>query len=519
MNDLAELVDYDPGRYDGWTLDRIVATLRGSTLNLLKRASWMSLVARREWGGLLTAASKLVTTLSEQTELFRRLLDLNYANARMHMKLWIFWPRVVKMLEDRQESYRIRGAPFVIPGYERCLMMAGISSRMGPAIPLDPSPPPVGSEPLPSDVAALRARVERLELQNRLEREKSTLLTVELDETEEELAELKAEQPKPKTGWLRSLGGWFGAKEPPRRPALIKPERPAQIEVRIGNCLNLIEPDENIFDAIVTDPPYALTLHGYDWDSDISFSPALWDRLFRVLKPGGYIAFFAAPRLYHRAATACEQAGFTLYPFMGWRFRDGLPKPINLAELFDRDNVVERDVIGVRRGSGFTQANVDHGAQNRSHVDFARHARHVSAEAQAWRGYYYGVNALKPCLEPILLAQKPISTARVVDNVRLWGTGALNIGALRDRYGSWPSTLFPHRKAQKADHQSDHPSVKPVPLMEDLCTLVCPGGGRILDPFGGAGTTAVAARNKNFDCVLIEQDAAMRPVIEYRIGR
>jgi hypothetical protein len=226
-----------------------------------------------------------------------------------------------------------------------------------------------------------------------------------------------------------------------------------------------------------------------------------------------------SPRLYHRAATACEQTGFILYPFMGWRFRDGLPKPINLAELFDRDNVVERDIIGVRRGSGFTQANVDHGAQNRSHVDFARHARHVSAESAMWRGYYYGVNALKPCLEPILLAQKPISTARVVDKRGLWGTGALNIGALQDRYGSWPSTLFPHRKAQKADHQSDHPSVKPVPLMEDVCTLVCPGGGRILDPFAGTGSTGVAARNKNFDCVLIEQDATMRPVIEDRVRR
>ena len=53
--------------------------------------------------------------------------------------------------------------------------------------------------------------------------------------------------------------------------------------------------------------------------------------------------------------------------------------------------------------------------------------------------------------------------------------------------------------------------------MEDLCTLVCPSRGRILDPFGGTGTTAVAARNKNFDCVLIEQDATMRPVIEARL--
>ena len=98
------------------------------------------------------------------------------------------------------------------------------------------------------------------------------------------------------------------------------------------------------------------------WDSTgISFSAALWDRLFRVLKPGAYIAFFAAERLYHRVATACEDAGFMLYPFLGWRFRDGLPKPINLSELFDRDNLAERDIVGMRRGSGFTQANVDHG--------------------------------------------------------------------------------------------------------------------------------------------------------------
>ena len=519
MNDLAEydLADYDARRYDGWPLDRIITTLRGSTLNLLKRASWSSLIARREWGGLLVAASKLVTTLSEQTQLFRRVVDLNYANARMHMKLWVFWPRVAKMLQDREQSCRNRAVPFVLPGYQRCLMMAGISGRMGPAIPVATSPPPVFREPLPTDVAALTERVEMLELQNRLEREKIVRLSVALDETKEELDDLRTERtevaPRP---WLSRLGGWVGAKLPSIiRPA---PERRSKIEVRIGNCLDLIEPEENVYDAVVTDAPYSIALHGYAWDSTgVSLSAALWDRLFRVVKPGAYVAFFAAQRLYHRVAMACETAGFTLYPFLGWRFRDGLPKPINLAELFDRDNLAERDIIGARRGSGFTQANVDHGLQNRSHVSFAKHARHVSPEAQDWRGYFYGVNALKPCLEPILLAQKPISTARVVDNVRLWGTGALNIGALQDRYGSWPSTLFPHRKAQRADHQSDHPSVKPVPLMEDLCTLVCPGGGRILDPFAGTGSTGVAARNKNFDCVLIEQNSEMHAIIEARL--
>ena len=75
MNDVDKLADYDPDRYDGWPLDRIVTALRASPLSLLKRASWASLIARREWGGLLIAASKLVTTLSEQTQLFRRMLD------------------------------------------------------------------------------------------------------------------------------------------------------------------------------------------------------------------------------------------------------------------------------------------------------------------------------------------------------------------------------------------------------------------------------------------------------------
>ena len=55
-------------------------------------------------------------------------------------------------------------------------------------------------------MAALRARVERLELQNRLEREKSTLLTVELDETKEELAELKARATETQSGMVAQPG-------------------------------------------------------------------------------------------------------------------------------------------------------------------------------------------------------------------------------------------------------------------------------------------------------------------------
>lgn len=290
--------------------------------------------------------------------------------------------------------------------------------------------------------------------------------------------------------------------------------------LHIGDCLQVLEGQDNTYDAIVTDPPYEIGLHGKKWDqTGITFSAALWSSLFRVLKPGGFIAAFAMPRLYHRLATAAEDAGFELYPPMQWKFDGGLPKPINLSELFDRDNIEEREVVGYRQGSGYTRANVAQGAQNRTHTQFPIYARHVSQEAQTWRGWFYGLNTLKPCLEPILIAQRPIETARMIDSVRQWGVGALNVDALKDKYGSWPTTILEHAKARKIDHQSNHVSVKPVGVMEDLCRLLCPPDGHILDPFAGTGTTGVAARNCGCNCTLIEKNPEMESIIRRRNHR
>ncbi|MEG3175842.1 site-specific DNA-methyltransferase [Sphingomonas sp. RB3P16] len=67
--------------------------------------------------------------------------------------------------------------------------------------------------------------------------------------------------------------------------------------------------------------------------------------------------------------------------------------------------------------------------------------------------------------------------------------------------------LFYHAKANKTDRSgSKHPTVKPIALMRWLCRLVTPPGGTVLDPFGGSGTTAAAARAENFDCILMEAE-------------
>ena len=62
-----------------------------------------------------------------------------------------------------------------------------------------------------------------------------------------------------------------------------------------------------------------------------------------------------------------------------------------------------------------------------------------------------------------------------------------------------------------------HPTVKPLALMEWLVTLITPEGGTILDPFAGTGTTLQAATNKGFHPIGIKADADYIQLINQRM--
>ena len=62
-----------------------------------------------------------------------------------------------------------------------------------------------------------------------------------------------------------------------------------------------------------------------------------------------------------------------------------------------------------------------------------------------------------------------------------------------------------------------HPTVKPVALMEWLVTLVTPPNGVVLDPFAGSGTTLQAALNEGFDPIGVEQDVDYIQLINRRL--
>ena len=54
--------------------------------------------------------------------------------------------------------------------------------------------------------------------------------------------------------------------------------------------------------------------------------------------------------------------------------------------------------------------------------------------------------------------------------------------------------------------KNNHPTVKPLALMQYLCRLVTPSNKIVLDPFMGSGSTGVAALKENFRFVGIEKE-------------
>ncbi|MEJ7783284.1 MAG: site-specific DNA-methyltransferase [Solirubrobacteraceae bacterium] len=297
-------------------------------------------------------------------------------------------------------------------------------------------------------------------------------------------------------------------------------------------------------DAVVVDPPYWLGFKGEHWDGgnqaggrSFQAFTAWWaEQVLRILKPGGYVAAFGAPRTVHRLVAGFEDAGLEVRDQMLW-LASGVPKSRRMAGGL---------------GSG-----------------------------------------LKPAYEPIILARKPLdrATPTIAGNVAKHTTGALNIDATRiarldddgQADGYWPATLalgheadcdppsgdcvpdcvvplidriaaqerrpgtlpfsrlFYAAKASRAEREAGlenlpklqtpifsgtlraprangHPTVKPIALMRWLVRLVVPPGGLVLDPFAGSGSTGIAAVLEGRQFVGIEAEAEYVEIARARIA-
>ena len=328
-----------------------------------------------------------------------------------------------------------------------------------------------------------------------------------------------------------------------------------------ADCLQALpKQDAASIDAVVTDPPYGISMAGMKWDRPRSLDPtrppgrrrsranpsvafrafcAEWaHECLRVLKPGGHLAAFAAPRTAHLLACGVEDAGFEL-----------------------------RDTLMWIQGQGFPD----------------------SRPLQNGRG-----TRLKPAYEPIILARKPVE-GTLDQTLARYGTGALNIDACRidlhsqdcpeegrthtrnfaaSERGRWPANLLlshgcrctgtrcerdcpiellgerhrffyaakaprrereagcehlPRRTVQtfsigvEAERKAKprvaniHPTVKPIDLMRWVVRLLTLPAGLVLDPFAGSGSTGAAVVLEGARFIGIERERDYIPIARARI--
>jgi len=234
-----------------------------------------------------------------------------------------------------------------------------------------------------------------------------------------------------------------------------------------GNNLDLLRamPDNSV-DSIVCDPPYGLgkepdalamlrdwieTGHhdvksksgfmGKTWDAFVP-QPVQWRECLRVLKPGGHLLAFAGTRTQDLVALGLRLAGFEIRDLVMWCYGSGFPKSLDVGKALDKMAGAEREVVGTRKAKGGENLNtLSRGGKDSDDAKgcgaYGQGAKQVTIDipetapateaAQQWDGWG---TALKPALEPITLARKPLE-GTVAANVLAHGTGALNIDGCR----------------------------------------------------------------------------------------
>ncbi len=185
---------------------------------------------------------------------------------------------------------------------------------------------------------------------------------------------------------------------------------------------------DNSVDSVVTDPPYGLSFMNRHWDYDVP-SEDVWRECLRVLKPGGHLLAFAGTRTQHRMAVRIEDAGFEIRDMIAWVYGSGFPKSLDVSKAIDKVAGAEREVVGVSPNwrDSKRDREKDGSMEVRGENDGLLTGPPVTDAARQWQGWG---TALKPALEPITVARKPL-IGTVVENVLAHGTGALNIDGCR----------------------------------------------------------------------------------------
>lgn len=261
-----------------------------------------------------------------------------------------------------------------------------------------------------------------------------------------------------------------------------------------GDAIKILDniQDEQVH-AIITDPPYFIDGFENDWDIDNlhkktaksgvvgslpvgmkfdiaqskhfgDFISIIAPKLFRILKPGGFLLMFSQPRLYHRMTCALEDTGFEIRDMICWK-KNGQAKAFSLDHFVKKLKISDQEkqiIISKLDGRKTPQ--------------------------------------LRPLFEPLVLAQKP-KQGTFLNNWLNYEVGLIDITQSLD--GKFPGNVVEVAKPSGVE-RSKHFTQKPILLIEHLVKIFTCENQIVIDPFMGTGSHGIATINTNRQFIGIE---------------
>lgn len=228
-------------------------------------------------------------------------------------------------------------------------------------------------------------------------------------------------------------------------------------------------PDGSI-DLILTDPPYGLGKdYGNDSDKQASAEYLAWterwiDAVLPKLKPTG-----------------------SLYIFLTWRY-----SPEIFVMLKQRMTMLN-EIIWDRRVPSMGGSVRNFTSVHDTIGFFAK-----------GKGHYFDLDAVR------------IPYDAVTKKAR---SRSIFVGAKWLELGYNPKDVWSVSRLHKEDpERADHPTQKPLEIIERMVRASCPPGGIVLDPFMGSGTTAIAARRCGRHFVGFELNPDYCQIIQDRLA-
>ena len=227
-----------------------------------------------------------------------------------------------------------------------------------------------------------------------------------------------------------------------------------------GDCLEKMkEIESGSIDAIITDPPYGTT--ACKWDSIIPFDK-MWEQLSRIIKPNGAIVLFGSEPF----SSALRMSNIKNYRY-DWVWKK--QKPTNFYQVKTQPLKEHENIII------FSKKRVDYYPQGTKSVNIKSGRKNKSSNLYS---KYDGGNYIQ-------------------------------------KIGNYPRSI--QFIPTEGDRERQHPTQKPVALMEYLIKTYTNENETVLDFTMGSGTTGVACKNLNRSFIGIEMDDKYFEIAKERI--